>query len=70
MCVCAVIMYVCIQIVRHKLLSPENLRKQTQTNRLLALDVLNFISHHQVSYSYQVTLSQHQVVSLPGQPSY
>lgn len=38
-----------MQIIRHKLLSPENLSKQTQTNRFLALNVLNFISQHQVS---------------------
>lgn len=38
---------VCEKIVSHKLLCPANLTIQTQANRLLALDVLEFISKHQ-----------------------
>ncbi len=38
-----------MQIIQFNLLSQESLSKQTRANRILALDLLHFISQHQVS---------------------
>ena len=47
-------LYFYVQILACSLFKPESLQQQTQANRLLSLDVLSFISQHQVRSSHTI----------------